>query len=62
MALLETETSAQRNGEQNLLEITEMRMSKGMMGITMIEKIKTEEIRARADVANINLRKLDKQD
>ena len=36
----------------DLLETTEMKMLKWMMGIKMIEKIRTEEIRARTGVAN----------
>ena len=40
--------------EQNLLERTEMRMLRWMMGIKRIEKIGNEEIRARADVANVS--------
>ena len=44
---------ALRKAEQNLLERTEMRKFRRMMGIKRIEKIRNEEIRARADVANI---------
>ena len=40
--------------EQNLLERTEMRMLMWMMGIQRIEKIRNEDIRARAGVANIS--------
>ena len=43
-----------RKAEQNLLERTEMRMLRWMMGIKRIEKNRNEEIRARADVANIS--------
>ena len=39
--------------EQNLVERTEMRMLRWMMTIKRIEKIRNEEIRARAGVANI---------
>ena len=48
------ETWALRKAEQNLLERTEMGMLRWMMGIKRIEKIWTEEIRARADAANIH--------
>ena len=37
-----------------MLEITEMRMLRWMMGIKRIEKNGTEEIRTRAGVANIS--------
>ena len=37
-----------------LLERTEMGMLRWMMGIKRIEKIRNEEIRARAGVANIS--------
>ena len=43
-----------RNGEQDLLERTEMRMLRWVVGIQRIEKIRTEVIRARAGVANIS--------
>ena len=43
-----SENWALRNAEQNLLERTEMRMFRWMMGIKRIEKIRNEEIRARA--------------
>ena len=43
---------ALRKAEQNLLERTEMRML--MMGIKRIEKIRNEELRARAGEANIS--------
>ena len=49
-----SETWALRKTEQNFLERTEMRMLRWMMGIKRIEKIKYEEIRARAGVANIS--------
>ena len=39
---------------QNLLERTDMRMVRLMMGLKTIEKIRNEEIRARAGVANIS--------
>ena len=42
-----SETWALKKAEQNLIERTEMRMLRWM-----IEKIRTEEIRARVDVAN----------
>ena len=47
-----SETWALRKAEQNLLEGTEMRMLRRMMGIKRIEKV--EEIRARAVAANIS--------
>ena len=43
-----------RKAEQDLLEGTEMRMLRWMMGIKRIEKIRTEGIRARAGVARRN--------
>ena len=43
-----------RKAEHALLERTEMRMLRWMMGIKRIEKIGNEEIRARAGVANIS--------
>ncbi len=43
---------ALRKAEQNLLERTEMRMLRWMMGIKRIEKIRDEDIRARAGLAN----------
>ena len=46
-------TWALRNGEQNLLERTQMRMLKWMLGIKRIAKIRNEEIRARSGIANI---------
>ena len=48
------ETWALIKAEQNLLERTEMRMLRWMMGIKRIEKIRNEEIRARTCVANIS--------
>ena len=48
-----SETWALRKTEENLLERTEMRMLRWMMGIKRIEKIRNEEIRARAGVANM---------
>ena len=48
------ETWALRKAEQNLLDRTEMRMLRWMMGTQRIEKIRIEEIRARAGVANIS--------
>ena len=41
------------NPEQYLLDRIELRMLTWMMGIKRIEKIRNEEIRARAGVANI---------
>ena len=49
-----SETWSPRKAEQNLLETTEMRMLRWMMGIKRIEKIRTEETRARPGVANIS--------
>ena len=43
-----------RKPEQNLLERPEMRMLRWMMGMKRVEKIRNEEIRARAGVANIS--------
>ena len=40
--------------KQDLLERTEMKMLKSMMRIKKIEKIRTEEIRAKAGAANIS--------
>ena len=48
-----SETLALRKTEQNLLERTEMRMLRWMMGLKRIEKIRREGIRAREGVANI---------
>ena len=56
-----SETWARRKADQNLLERTEMRMLRWMMGIMSIEKIRNEEIRAMAGVANIS-KKLEKRD
>ena len=52
--MCESETWTLRKAEQDTLERTEMRMLRCMMGITRIEKSGTEEIRARAGVANIS--------
>ena len=41
-----------RKAEQDLLERTEMRMLRCLTGIQMSEKIRTEEILARAGIAN----------
>ena len=49
-----SETWAMRKADQNLLERTEMRMLRLMMRIKGIEKIRNEEIRGRAGVANIS--------
>ena len=49
-----SETWALRNAEQDLLERTEMRILRWMMGIKRIEKIRTEEIRAKSGVANVS--------
>ena len=49
-----SETWALRKTEENLLERTEMRMLRWMMGIKRIEKIRNEEIIARPGVANIS--------
>ena len=49
-----SETWALRKAEQNLLERTEMRMLRWIMGIKRIGKIRNEEIGARAGVANIS--------
>ena len=43
-----------RKPEQDLLERTEMRLLRWMMGIKRIEKFTTEEIRSRPGVANIS--------
>ena len=48
------ETWTLRHAERDLLERTEMRMLRWMMGIKRIEKIRTEGIRARAGVARRN--------
>ena len=47
-----SETRALRTAEQNLLERTKRGILRWTMGIKRIEKIRKEEIRARADVAN----------
>ena len=49
-----SETWALRKAEQNWQKRTEMRMSRWMIGIKRIQKIRNEEIRARSDVANIS--------
>ena len=49
-----SETWALRKTEENSLERTDMRMLRWMMGIKRIEKIRNEEIRSRAGVANIS--------
>ena len=49
-----SETWALRKSEQNWQKRTEMRMSRWMIGIKRIQKIRNEEIRARAGVANIS--------
>ena len=43
-----------RKAQQDMLEITEMRMLRWITGIKWVEKIGTEEIRTRAGVANIS--------
>ena len=40
--------------ERNLLERTDMRMLRWMTGIKRIEKIRNEEVKARAGVSNIS--------
>ena len=45
---------ALRKAGQNLLEVTEMRMLRWMMGIKRIEKTRNEEIGEGAGVANIS--------
>ena len=57
-----SETWALRKAEQNLLERTEMRMLRWMMGIKRIENIRNEEIRGRAGVVNISEKITEKQD
>ena len=47
-----------RKPEQNLLDRTQMRMLRIMMGIERKEQIRNEEIRARAGVANILCEKI----
>ena len=47
-------TRALRKTDQTLLERTEMRMLRWMMGIKRIENIRNEVIRTRAGVANIS--------
>ena len=49
-----SETWVLRRFEQNLLERTGMRMLRWMMGIKQIEKMRNEDIRVRAGVANIS--------
>ena len=48
-----SETWAPRKAEQDLLEGTEMRMWRWMIGKKRIERIGTGEIRSRAGVANM---------
>ncbi len=48
----ETWDMTQRWTRQNLAERTEIRMVRWMMGIKRIEKMRTEDIRARVGVAN----------
>ena len=48
-----SETWVLRKAGQNLLERTEMRMLRWMMGIKRMEKIRNENIRERTGVANI---------
>ena len=43
-----------RKAEQNLLEGTEMRLWRWMMGIKWIDKIRNEEIRAMTGMANMS--------
>ena len=47
-----SETNVRRNAEQNLLERTEIRILRWMIGIKRIEKTRNEEIRAGTGVAN----------
>ena len=47
------ETWTLRHAERDLLERTELRTLRWMMGIKRIEEIRSEEIRAWAGVANI---------
>ena len=48
-----SETWALRKAEENLLERTEMRMLRWMMGTKRVEKIGDEDIRARVGVPNV---------
>ena len=56
-----SETLALKKAEKDVLERIDTRMLRWMMGIKRIEKIRNEEIRARARVPNIN-EKREKQD
>ena len=49
-----SETWPRSKAELNLLERTDMRMLRWVMGIKRIENIRNEEIRARAGVAKIS--------
>ena len=49
-----SETRALRKAEQDLLGRSEIRMLRCMMGKKRIEKTRNEQIKARADVANIS--------
>ena len=50
-----SETWVLRKAEQDLVEGTDTRTLRWMMGIKRIEKMRNEEIRARAGTANINI-------
>ena len=49
-----SDTGVMRKSEQNLLRKTEISMSRWIMGMLRIEKIRNEEIRPMTGVANIN--------
>ena len=49
-----SETWAQTNADQDLPERTEMNMLIWVMGIKRIDKSRTEEIKAKADVADMS--------
>ena len=49
-----SEIRALRKAEQNLLERTDMRMLRWMMGIKRLDQIRNEGIRAGAGVANMS--------